>query len=544
MDDGRRRMTRSYAFALVTFAFTVTMLGATLPTPVYPIYQQQFDLDHTMLTVIYATYAGGVIVALMLLAPLSDQIGRRRMMQVGLWLSAGSAVAFLSADEIWTLLLGRLLAGLAAGVVTGTATAALMDLAPPDHPGRASLTAAAANIGGLGLGPLLAGALAEYAPEPTRLPFLVHLLLVVPAVFGLAGMPDARPPAGGGLRLRVQRVRVPVEVMPTFAQAAAPGFAGFAVLGLFTAIAAPLLATVVHQTNHLVTGLLAFAGFAASLVGQALSGTMTQRRALFAGSAVLLAATGLLAGSLALRSLPLLVFAAVAAGIGQGASFRAGLAMVTAASPPAQRAAVASAFFTTLYIALSIPVVGVGVAAERVGWARSAMVFAGLVAVLPFAAMVGLAVGRVIARRRRRPSWIHPAAIPAEPAAPAMPGTPGTPAAPATPAAPVTAAPAAPPPARPPYAVAPVPRIYVPAPRPVADVPAGAPVPVAAVAAAPALPPTPTPLPARVDQGIGTGKRPPRWHQSLDQPRGQRERPWQRPPRPWTLPPQRNRRTG
>ncbi|HEU5107571.1 MAG TPA: hypothetical protein VFT95_03260, partial [Micromonosporaceae bacterium] len=67
MDDGRRRMARSRAFALVTFAFTLTMVGATLPTPIYPIYQRQLQFDHTMLTVIYATYAAGVMVALMLL---------------------------------------------------------------------------------------------------------------------------------------------------------------------------------------------------------------------------------------------------------------------------------------------------------------------------------------------------------------------------------------------------------------------------------------------------------------------------------------------
>jgi MFS family permease len=430
----RRGISRSTAFALVTFAFVVTMLGATLPTPVYPLYQQQFHLGDTMLTVIYATYAAGVIIALVLFGPLSDQVGRRRMLLAGLGLSAASAVAFLVAGDISTLLAGRALAGLAAGIVTGTATAALLDLAPAHRPGRASLVAAAANVGGLGVGPLLAGGLAAYAPLPTRLCFLVHLLLVAAAAVGVAVMPEPRR-TGGRVRLRLQRVRVPAAMLPTFVRAAAPGFAGFAVLGLFTAVAAPLLGVVMHQTNPLLTGVLACAGFAASLVGQLLSTAMTERRGLLSGCAVLVVAAALVAASLAVESLPLLVGAAVAAGIGQGTSFRAGLAMVTSRSPAGQRAAVASAYFTTAYVALSIPVVGVGAGAERFGWATSAMTFAAVVGLLPLVALIGLA-------RDRRP------------------GSPPL-SAPAPPPLPTAVAPAEPPPTQP--AVQPTIRPAVPA---------------------------------------------------------------------------------
>jgi MFS family permease len=411
---------RSTAFRLVAFAFMVTMMGTTLPTPLYPLYQDRFGFGSVMVTVVYAVYALGVIGALLLFGSLSDQIGRRWVLLPGLLLSAASAVEFLAtgsaawhgAGGVVTIFAGRVLSGLSAGVFTGTATAALVDLGSKEHPARASLVAAAVNMGGLGLGPLLSGTLVEYGPQPLRLCFAIDLALIAIATIGILRMPEPNRP-DGPVRLRVQRLHVPPEIRGTFIQAAAPGFAGFAVLGLFTAISGTLLGQVLHQTNHAVIGLVAFCGFAASLVGQAISATMPERRAMGCGCAVLLLAMGLVAASLAAASLPLLIGAAVTSGIGQGISFRAGLAMVTGTSPPGQRAAVASSFFMTLYIALSIPVIGVGAAAQSFGWVRAGIAFAVLVGLLPLVALISLL---------RRPQ--RPLELPAAPARIALPAAP------------------------------------------------------------------------------------------------------------------------
>jgi MFS family permease len=409
----------------VAFAFTVTMLGTTLPTPLYPLYQERFGFGGLMSTVIYATYAVGVIAALLLFGSFSDQIGRRWMMLQGLLLSAASAVEFLATGSTWTgaggivtLIAGRVLSGLSAGVFTGTATAALVDLArrprpnsrlPIPRPRRASLVAAGANMGGLGLGALLSGCLAEYAPQPLRLCFLVDLALLAVAVVGILLIPE--PGRGSGpVALRVQRLRVPAQVRGTFVRAAAPGFAGFAALGLFTAVSAALLGQVLHNGNHALAGLLAFAGFAASLAGQGVSMGMAERRGLLAGCLVLVLGMVVVAASLLAASLPLLVAGAVVSGLGQGASFRAGLAMVNAGSPAGQRAEVASSFFVTLYIALSIPVIGVGAAARSVGLVQAGVVFAALVALLPLAAFASL-----LASPTQTPRVPAPRALPAGP---------------------------------------------------------------------------------------------------------------------------------
>src|SRR5437588_10287812 len=140
--------TSRVAFAGVTYAFATVMLSTTLPTPLYVLYRQRFGFSELMITVIFATYAAGVISALLLFGRLSDEIGRRRLLLPGLGLSALSAVCFLAANGLPLLLAGRLLPGLSAGIFTGTATATLVDLAPPERRGRAPLRATLANMAG------------------------------------------------------------------------------------------------------------------------------------------------------------------------------------------------------------------------------------------------------------------------------------------------------------------------------------------------------------------------------------------------------------
>jgi MFS family permease len=119
-----------------------------------------------MITVISATFAAGVIAVLLLVGHLSDQIGRRRVLLAGLVASGLRAGAFSVADGLPLLIVGRILSGLSAGALTCAATATLIDLAPPGRCARATLVATIANVGGLGCGPLLAGALSEWVGSP------------------------------------------------------------------------------------------------------------------------------------------------------------------------------------------------------------------------------------------------------------------------------------------------------------------------------------------------------------------------------------------
>jgi predicted MFS family arabinose efflux permease len=384
------RISRRTAFAVAAYAFAVTMLGTTLPTPLYALYQERFGFSELMITVIFSTYAVGVISALLLLGRASDQIGRRATLLPGLALAGLAAVAFLLAQGLAPLLAGRLLQGLAAGIFTGTATATLLDFAAPQDRGRATLVATIANMGGLGCGPLLAGLLAEWAASPLRLPFWVYLVLLVPAAVGVWAMPE--PVAERSrLRLRPQALHVPPQIRATFFRAALAGFAGFAVLGLFTAVAPAFLGQILGVHSTAVVGLVVFSVFAASAAGQIALERIRASVAMTAGCGALVAGMALLALGLAVSSLALLVLGGLVAGFGQGLSFRAGLGAVNAGSPADRRAEVASSFFVVAYVAISIPVVGEGLLSQVVGLRTAGLVFAAIVAALAAVVLVLLA---------------------------------------------------------------------------------------------------------------------------------------------------------
>jgi MFS family permease len=383
---GPGTLSRSAGLVGVTAAFAVTMAGTTLPTPLYVLYRERFGFSQLMVTVIFATYAVGVIAALLLFGGLSDQVGRRRLLLPGLALSAASAVAFLVAQGLGLLFVGRLLSGLSAGIFTGTATATIVDLAPPGRQGRATLVATVANMGGLGCGPLLAGVLAQVAGNPLRLVFLVDLALLLPVAVAVWLMPEPVQ-RRGPVRLRLRWPRVPAEARAVFVSASLAGFAGFSVLGLFTAVAPAFLGEVLSVRNHAVVGLVVFAVFVASTAGQLLLERVSRRFALLGGTAALAVGMAVLAAGLAVPSLALLLAGGLIAGVGQGLSFRAGMAAVTGASPEERRAEVASAFFLVAYVAISLPVVGVGLLAEATSLRTAGLVFAGLVVALALLAM-------------------------------------------------------------------------------------------------------------------------------------------------------------
>ena len=383
---------RTRAIAAIAYAFAVTMIGTTLPTPLYPIYQQEIGFSALLVTVVFAAYGAGVLVALLFIAPLSDRYGRRALLLPGIVLAAASSAVFLLAHGLPLLFVGRVLSGLSAGMFTGTATAAIIELAPPEKRDRATLLAALVNIGGLGVGPLLAGALAQIASDPLRLPYIVHLALLVPAVAAIALIPepDARPEPESRPGAGTPRLGVPRELRPLFIRAGSAAFAAFATLGLFSAIAPSVIHELLGLSSHLLTGAVASLVFTASAVGQIGMGRLHHTTALRLGCALMIAGMALIAAALALSSLALLIAGGIAAGFGNGLSFRAGLAGLNEESPAEQRGAVNSSFFVIAYVAISLPIVGVGAASQAIGLRAAGLAFTACIATLALAVLLSL----------------------------------------------------------------------------------------------------------------------------------------------------------
>jgi MFS family permease len=289
------------------------------------------------------------------------------------------------------LLLGRVLSGFAAGLFSGAATATVLELAKPGQEAHAGFAATAANMGGLGCGPLLSGLLAQYAPWPLTLPFLVHLVLVALAAVATWFLPETVEHPHRPHTLRPQGLRLPPEVRGVFTPSAVAAFAGFSLLGLFTAVAPSFVGQTLGVRNLAVAGLIVFTVFLGSTAGQSLTERIGVRKALPGGCLVLVGLV-LVAVSLAVTSLPVLVIGAVCGGIGQGLAFRAGLTAVSRAAPPEHRGGTISAFFLVAYLGISLPVVGVGALTLALGLRGAGLTFAACDIVL--AVTVGLYVLR------------------------------------------------------------------------------------------------------------------------------------------------------
>ncbi|MFF9143351.1 MFS transporter [Streptomyces sp. NPDC014861] len=370
--------------------FVVCMAGTTLPTPLYPLYQEKFGFSELTVTVVYAVYAFGVIGVLLLAGNASDTLGRRPTLRWGLAFAAASAVCFLCADALGWLYAGRLLSGLSAGLFTGAATAYVMELAPPGGTARATLVATAANMGGLGCGPLLAGLLAEYAPDPLLLPFAVHLILVAGSALVLQWLPETVADRKPLSAVRPRKPALPARVRAVFVPAAVASFVGFALFGVFTSVSPAFLVRYLDVDNHAVSGLVVALAFFASTAGQVAAGHFGPTRSLPLGCAVLFGGLVLLACALYTDQLVFVILAALVGGIGQGLAFRAALSAVAAASPPDRRAAVISSLFVVAYTGISLPVIGVGLLADPLGLEGAGLVFIACMLVLVVSAAVYL----------------------------------------------------------------------------------------------------------------------------------------------------------
>jgi MFS family permease len=378
---------RPAAFWLLAYLFGAVMLAQTIPTPLYVLYQARWHFSSGIVTLIFATNAAAILAALLLAGRISDQVGRRPVLAASIGFGALSTVVFILAPSLGWLFAGRVLVGLSAGLVTGTATAALTESTTSAR--RPSQVATAAQMGGLALGPLIAGLFAEYGPNPTVLVFEVYLGILALATVALLFIPETvteRTP----LSLRFQGLDIPKAGRPEFLAAALAGFAAFALLGLLTALAPSFLGQVLHEQNHAVDGTVVFALYASATATQLLVARFGSRPVVLFGQATFLISLALIVAGLSAASLALFVVGTVVGGVGVGGVFLGSLSTANRLAPPSERGQVLSAFFVFCYIGLAIPVIGVGFASADVGDFRAVLVCAIVLAAVSVMSIAGM----------------------------------------------------------------------------------------------------------------------------------------------------------
>jgi MFS family permease len=378
------RLSRTAALWGIAFAFLALTAFATAPSALYGLYAQQEHLTPITLTIVYAVYAVGVVASLLLAGHVSDLYGRRAVLIPSLIVAGAAAVLFVASTSLAALLVARLLTGLALGAGVATATAYITDLdaGPDGTPSRRSfIVATVANVGGLALGPLLAGALAQYVPGGLTLTFAVLLAALIAAAGVVARSPEGREPVEPRPGYRPQRLRAPAQARGPFVAAVTGAFLTFAVAGLFAGLAGRLLAGPLHHPSAVLTGLAIFLNFAAGVVVQTTTTRWPAHRLIAAGIAPLLLGLVILATSAwtSPASLALFLIGGTIAGVGGGAIIRGTLTVVISTASADDRAGALAAYFTAGYVGISLPVLGAGIALEYLSPRVTLSIFAAAV---------------------------------------------------------------------------------------------------------------------------------------------------------------------
>jgi MFS family permease len=369
-----------FGFWAVAYAFLVVMAFATLPSPLYGLYRERDGLSAFTITLVYAIWAVGTIATLIAVPFIAERIGRRGVMFAALGTMIVAATVLVAWKALPGLLVGRLITGFAVGMAAGTAITYLIELRhrtdPEASPIVAQTIGTSVNVGALGIGPLVAGCLAAWVAHPLTVPYLVWIALGAVALLGLATARETGAPAANRAPFAV---RIPL-------QAGAATMAAFAANGLFAGLSGLLLATTFHRTSHALAGATLFIVFTAGVLSQLATASLQPSRVFVLGITSMLVGLVLLVTAVRLStpSLALFLLSGGLIGAGAGAVFKGTTGRVLGAAAPENRVALTAELLIALFVGLSVPVIGAGIALDRGASAPNT--------VLGFAILVGLGV--------------------------------------------------------------------------------------------------------------------------------------------------------
>jgi MFS family permease len=383
---------RAAAFWLLACLLVSFLFGATAPSPLYSVYQALWEFPASTLTLIYAIYALGALIALLVVGRLSDHVGRRRVTALALVLQLAAMFGFIAADGVEWLLAARIVSGAGTGIATGTISAWLLDLQPADRPRLGSLVASIGILGGLGLGGLATSLLVDYGPDPLH---LVYWLLAVVYAIGLASLPFLPDPVSrtpGWLRSLRPEIGIPPRARSAFALSVPSLVAIWAVGGLHAALG-PSLAIALLETESRIPGGVLIGALLCGAAAASLAMRSGQPRALLlAGSAVLVVGVAITLIAVVTGSAIALYAGSLVAGLGFGPAFAGVLRTVAPLAPPESRGALLAAVYVVMYLAFSVPTVIAGFLVPYFGLRPTALGYG--VAAITLAAVTTVSVAR------------------------------------------------------------------------------------------------------------------------------------------------------
>jgi predicted MFS family arabinose efflux permease len=367
------KLGRRTAFWLLAVTLGLLLFASSAPSPLYVVYQAEWGFSTITLTSVFAVYALGLLAALVVAGSVSDHVGRRPTLLVGLGLEVVGMLLFAEARSVGWLFAARILQGVATGIAMGAISAALIDLEPQARLG--STLGVAAPLGGLAAGALGAGVLVQYGPDPTRLVFWLLLGAFVGATVLAAGIPETVSREGPWRHSLRPRLAVPAGLRPAFVGAIPCLVATWALGGLILSLGPSLTAGVLGDPSHVAGGLPIFIMAGVSAVASVRLREAHARSAARAGLGAMIAGVGLALAALAAGSTVVFLAATAIAGLGFGPAFAGAFRALSSRAPAAERGGLVSSILAVSYLAFSLPAVAAGAAVTTLGLRETATVY-------------------------------------------------------------------------------------------------------------------------------------------------------------------------
>lgn len=379
-------------------AVALWMSGAA--TPVYPLYAKDWHLTPFVTTSIFAVYPLVLVIVLLVFGSLSDSIGRRTSILLGIVSSIVGVFLFAVAPDVGWVLVGRAFMGLGVGLSLSPTTAKMIDLAGPANAARTSAISTASTAVGLVFATLIGGALVQYAPFPLHLTYWVLLAVEIALLVFVWRLPQDRPVDAS--RWRPRGISVPRPLVGAVVSGALCVGTAYAIAALILSQGASIGVDLVGSSNSLVTGAL----IAVSMVVIGVVALASRRIPLVIAAPIALAATVLgfatLIWAASAHSLALFLGFCVLGGMAYSLFFASGLQIVARYAPEHHRAAILSTVYLVAYLLQGATALWLGGEATAGGLTHAVDLGAPTIAVLSALAVVFVLVLAVPRRGRGR----------------------------------------------------------------------------------------------------------------------------------------------
>ncbi|MBV6699427.1 MFS transporter [Kitasatospora aureofaciens] len=392
----RRLLPSSAAFAGSAAAFAALYVAAGAPTPLLVVLEQQWHFPPWVLTVAFASYALGLLAALLVAGSLSDHVGRRPVLIGSLVVELGAMLLFVFAVNIGWVIAARTIQGVATGAATSAFSASIVEHAPERHKKLATIITSVAPAGGLGVGALLTGATIQFSSHATLIVFTALAVVMAVGAGIAASSAETATPRPGAARSLIPRVVVPAAARREFLAGIPAHMAAWMLAGLFMGLVPTIIRDLLGLHSGLLNGATAFVEPAAAAVAGLFLGRLTARRTIVVGAVGVLLGTAVIESGVATGILALLWAGGIIGGVGFGASFSGAIRTIAPLAQPHRRAALFAAVYLVAYLSFGIPTIIAGLLIAPIGLLHTVLGYG--IAVILAAALAILAQHRLTHR--------------------------------------------------------------------------------------------------------------------------------------------------